>query len=110
MSFLRNLYFFQGQKYTSFGKNILHRQSASLGHSATGHSVFTLEVGYKIEKLSSFFGLRLCFCLLSEAGGWTGVGGQGDMATLETDSESQFGLVLVLAGEDSNRCWSLGTD
>ena len=38
MSFLRNLYFFQGQKYTSFGKNILHRQSASLGHSATGHS------------------------------------------------------------------------
>ena len=35
---LRNLYFFQGQKYTSFGKNILHRQSASLGHSATGHS------------------------------------------------------------------------
>ena len=39
MSFLRNLYFFQGQKYTFFGKNILHRQSASLGHSATGHSV-----------------------------------------------------------------------
>jgi len=38
MSFLRNLYFFQGQKYTSFGKNILHRQSASVGHSATGHS------------------------------------------------------------------------
>ena len=38
MSFLRNLYFFQGQKYTSFGKNILHRESASLGHSATGHS------------------------------------------------------------------------
>ena len=38
MSFLHNLYFFQGQKYTSFGKNILHRQSASLGHSATGHS------------------------------------------------------------------------
>ena len=38
MSFLRNLYFFQSQKYTSFGKNILHRQSASLGHSATGHS------------------------------------------------------------------------
>ena len=38
MSFLRNLYFFQGQKYTSFGKNKLHRQSASLGHSATGHS------------------------------------------------------------------------
>ena len=36
--FLCNLYFFQGQKYTSFGKNILHKQSASLGHSATGHS------------------------------------------------------------------------
>ena len=40
MSFLRNLYFFQGEKYTSFGKNILHRQSASLGHSATGHSAY----------------------------------------------------------------------
>ena len=38
MSSLRNLYFFQDEKYTSFGKNILHRQSASLGHSATGHS------------------------------------------------------------------------
>ena len=38
MSFLRNLYFFQGEKYTSFFKNILHRQGASLGHSATGHS------------------------------------------------------------------------
>ena len=25
--------------YTSFGKKILHRQSASLGYSATGHSV-----------------------------------------------------------------------
>ena len=37
MSFLRDLYFFQGQKYTSFGKNILLRQSASLGHSSTGH-------------------------------------------------------------------------
>ena len=37
MSFLRDLYFFQGQKYTSFGKNILLRQSTSLGHSATGH-------------------------------------------------------------------------
>ena len=37
---LRNLYFFQGEKYTSFGKNILHRQNASLGHSATGHSEF----------------------------------------------------------------------
>ena len=35
---MENEYFFQGQKYTSFGKNILHRQSASLGHSATGHS------------------------------------------------------------------------
>ena len=23
--------------YTYFGKNILHRQSTSLGHSATGH-------------------------------------------------------------------------
>ena len=45
MSFLRNLYFFQGQKYTSFGKNILHRQSASLGHSATGHS------GYKLQQI-----------------------------------------------------------
>ena len=44
MSFLRNLYFFQGEKYTSFGKNILHRQSASLGHSATGHS------GYKLNQ------------------------------------------------------------
>ena len=32
------MYFFQGQKYTCFGKNILHSQSASLGHSATGHS------------------------------------------------------------------------
>ena len=37
MSFLRDLYFFQGQKYTSFGKNILLRQSTSLGHSSTGH-------------------------------------------------------------------------
>ena len=39
MSFLHNLYFFQGQKYTSFGKNILLRQSTSLGHSSTGHPV-----------------------------------------------------------------------
>ena len=38
MSFLRDLYFFQGQKYTSFGKNILLRQSTSLGHSSTGHT------------------------------------------------------------------------
>ena len=37
MSFLCDLYFFQGQKYTSFGKNILLRQSTSLGHSSTGH-------------------------------------------------------------------------
>ena len=40
MSFLRDLYFFQGQKYTSFGKNILLRQSTSLGHSSTGHPGF----------------------------------------------------------------------
>ena len=40
MSFLRNLYFFQGQKYTSFGKNILLRQSTSFGHSSTGHPGF----------------------------------------------------------------------
>ena len=37
MSFLCDLYFFQGQKYTSFGKNLLLRQSTSLGHSSTGH-------------------------------------------------------------------------
>ena len=37
MSYLHDLYFLQGQKYTSFGKNILLRQSTSLGHSATGH-------------------------------------------------------------------------
>ena len=39
MSVLRYLYFFQGRRYTSFGKNILLRQSTSLGHSATGHPV-----------------------------------------------------------------------
>ena len=37
MNFLRDLYFFRGKKYTSFGKNILLRQSTSLGHSSTGH-------------------------------------------------------------------------
>ena len=37
MSFLHDLYFFRGQKYTSFGKNILLRQSTSLGLSSTGH-------------------------------------------------------------------------
>ena len=41
MSFLLDLYFFQGQKYTSFGKNILLRQSTSLGHSSTGHPVYS---------------------------------------------------------------------
>ena len=50
MSFLRNLYFFQGEKYTSFGKNILHRQSASLGHSATGHSGLCINASSQVEE------------------------------------------------------------
>ena len=43
MSFLRHLYFFHGKKYTSFGKNILLRQSTSLAHSATGHPAREIE-------------------------------------------------------------------
>ena len=49
MSFLYDLYFFQGQKYTSFGKNILLRQSTSLGRSSTGDPASTKR---------SFTGLR----------------------------------------------------
>ena len=58
MSFLRNLYFFQGQKYTSFGKNILHRQSASLGHSATGHSGHYAKRALTPRSLNLKLGLR----------------------------------------------------
>ena len=51
MSFLRDLYFFQGQKYTSFGQNIFLRQSTSLGHSSTGHPVM---IQVMIQKMSDY--------------------------------------------------------
>ena len=53
MSFLSDLYFFQGQKYTSFDKNILLRQSTSLGHSSTGHPDLYSSFGWWFFQLST---------------------------------------------------------
>ena len=64
---MRNLYFFQGQKNTSFGKNILHRQSASLGHSATGHSVIKQSSANQVAQCfsaSSHAQIAQCKCKL----------------------------------------------
>ena len=40
------------KKDTSFGKNILHRQSASLGHSATGHSALNRKIKFPGDRLT----------------------------------------------------------
>ena len=72
MSFLHDLYFFQGQKYTSFGKNILLRQSTSLGHSSTGHPVINILTILCVCLITFVLLLsdsrRVCWKLLRERG------------------------------------------